>query len=385
VAGHSLLGRWQQRLAGGSEYALQLSYGEEETVRTLDAEFQHRLAEVAGHKALWGLGYRRAVDQLDELGAGFLRLEFDPQRRTSERYGFFLQDELALWPDTLSLLLGTKIEHNSYTGIEIQPNARLLLTPWSDHTLWAAVARAVRTPSRAERDVRFEQSLEPTSGMPLGVARFVGNEDFDSEALIAYEAGYRWQAARNFSTDLALFLNDYRELRTIEAGRPQVETASGAPRLVLPVTPGNGMEGQTWGAELLLDYRPLERWRLQASYTFLEMDLATAPGSIDRSTPEATEGQSPRHQASLRSLLNLPHALELDAWLRLVDELPAAAVERYLTLDLRLGWRPLKGVELSLVGQNLLDRSHPEFEQDLYRTARSEVERSVYGKLSFSF
>jgi iron complex outermembrane receptor protein len=145
------------------------------------------------------------------------------------------------------------------------------------------------------------------------------------------------------------------------------------------------MGGEVYGAELAADWTPLKWWRLRAAYTFLEMQLHTSSGSSE-SSQVTPEGQSPHHQVSLRSLIDLPWHFELDAWLRCVDELPALGVGSYVTLYVRLGWKPVKSLELSIVGQNLLDSRHPEFALEVIDpTVRTEVERAIYGKITWGF
>src|SRR6185503_2446712 len=114
-------------------------------------------------------------------------LVFDPADRTDNLASAFLQDEFTLVPERLRLTVGSKIEHNDYSGVEVQPSGRLLFTPPDPrHTVWASVARAVRTPSRIEHDLTLTAAL-PTGGF----ARLLGNDDFDSEKVINYQVGYR--------------------------------------------------------------------------------------------------------------------------------------------------------------------------------------------------
>src|SRR5262249_47648819 len=113
--------------------------------------------------------------------------------------------EITLVESALFLTLGTKLEDNDFTGFEVQPSIRLLWAPEQTWAAWAAVSRGVRTPTRAEDDLRYRQFLAPP--IILDSVR-----TFDSEELIAYEIGYRAQPVERFSWDIALFYNRYQHL-----------------------------------------------------------------------------------------------------------------------------------------------------------------------------
>jgi iron complex outermembrane receptor protein len=380
--GGNILGRWQHKYSETSEMALQLYYDrtERKTIQldmsldTLDLDFQHRFKPCDRHDIIWGFGYRLYQDSL----SGDAEVQFDREHRTTDRIGFFVQDEIELIDDMFSCLIGTKLESNTYSDFEIQPNLRLLLTPSPKHTIWGAISRAVRTPSRGEFDARFTQGVIP--GPYPTVVMLLGDDGFESEELLAYEAGYRWQAMSGLSFDLAIFYNDYSRLRSLETGR-YIHTDWG---VIIPIRPENKGEGETYGLELVADWRATPWWHFQAAYTFLRMDLDTIDDSTDTTLSQA-EGESPRHQLSLRSMMNLPNEIQLDSWLRYVDALRAGGTSPYITLDARLAWRPFPGLELALVGQNLLDHSHPEFSAEILENLSTEVPRSFYGKITWRF
>jgi iron complex outermembrane receptor protein len=390
VGGGHLLGRWQRVFSKASELVLQLYYDRtereaalvDEERDTFDLEFQHGFSPTARHNVVWGLGYRRTGDDI----RGSEILSFDPTRRTDELASAFFQDEVTLRPDRLWLILGSKLERNDYSGFELQPNLRTVWIPRQRHTLWAAVSRAVRTPSRAEHDLRLSQVAGPGDlfpGSPPAVLTLRGNTGYDSEELRAWELGYRAGLAPGLFLDLATFYNVYDRLRATRTGQPSLQVAPAPPYLVAPVHPSNDLDGKTYGAELAVDWRAARIWRLSAAYSYLRIQLHLRPG-IDLASSSAT-GESPRHQLYLRSSWDLPRGLELDLMARSVDDLPAAAVEGYTSLDLRLGWRPLQRLELSLVGQNLLDGAHVEFVPEIIPTHPTGVERGVYGKLTWRF
>ena len=148
-------------------------------------------------------------------------VQFDDDDRRDQLFSFFVQDDITLLPERLSLTIGSKFENNDYTGFEIQPNIRMLWRADDRNTFWSAVSRAVRTPGVAEHDTQLIQQVIP--GTPITEISFQGDDDFRSETLIAYEAGYRVQPHERFSADLALFYNQYDHLRTIEPGTPYLD------------------------------------------------------------------------------------------------------------------------------------------------------------------
>ena len=299
----------------------------------------------------------------------------DPTAKGVNLFSGFVQDTIRFWDDRLRLSLGAKLEHNDYTGFEIQPDARILWAATPDQTLWAAVSRAVRTPARIDHDISFTYGvLAPDnprnpSSIPL-LLTIAGNREFQSEELLAYECGYRIKATDRLSADLAFFYNVYDSLRTGEPDHESLRFAL-APALHAQMTTvlDNKMKGETYGAEISTDWRMLDWWRFQAAYTYLQIQMHPTDDSLDSYNETATEGMAPHSQFSLRSTMNLPHNLELDGWFRYVDRLPDigvgsyanVGVDSYATIDLRLGWRPRENLEVSLVGQNLLEDRHLEF------------------------
>lgn len=303
----------------------------------------------------------------------------------------FVQDEITLVPDRFRLTMGTKLEHNDFTGFEWQPSGRFSWTPHPRHTVWASVARAVCTPSRTEWEMELIRQLvppfSPTGVVPSlpfpAILSFRGNHDFVSENLIAYELGYRVQPYARLWLDATVFYNDYDHLRSIEPGAPTLKT-SPATYVFVPVNADNNVFGETYGGELAGHWQAAEWWQWHASYTFLQMQLHKRPGSGDP-IQEPTEGNSPHHQIALYSRMNLPGHVELDAGLRFVDSLPNLRVSSYWTAELRLAWKPRPNLELALLGRNLLDSQHAEFQGTFLKSQPTEIERSVFGSLLWRF
>jgi len=302
--------------------------------------------------------------------------------RTDALYSGFLQDEIGLVPNRLSLTLGTKLLKTNYTGLQLQPTVRLLWTPSTGQSVWAAFTHAVRTPSAAERAFYLSGFIGfGPGGIPF-FARFNANPDFGSEQLNGYELGYRRLLASRFYFDLTGFYNHYHDLFSEDIiGAPFLETTPAPAHFLLPADFGNGLLGTTKGVEIAPEWDPASFWRLRASYSYLQMNLRKAPNSLDVGTAPFVEGSSPRHQVSVQSGFNLTKALNLDLTYRYVSALRALVVKPYSTGDVRFAWKLRPSLEFSVVGQNLFQPDHFEFASDPGPIVG--VRRSVYGQITW--
>lgn len=384
VHGGNVLGRWHRQLGPNSNLQLRVYYDRthrddpsyRDDLDTFDVDLQHRYSPAAGHDVIWGLNYRHT----DNTNRGKLLFAIDPASSRDGVVSGFVQDQIKL-ADSLQLTLGTKLEHNDFSGLEVQPSVRLAWEPAREHTLWGSISRAVRVPTRLERDIRVDAS-DP-EGDP--VFRLLGNRDFDSEELLAYELGYRWQVLAPLFADLALFHHRYERLASLEVGTPYLDPENG--RTIVPVVNRNLTEGYSQGVEALVTYAPGPSLRLSASYSYVRLSLDPHGADLNRGT--FLEGATPRHRIGLRSSLDLPGNLQLDAQLRhesrirsMPEIVSGEGLPAYTELDLRIAWRGLDGIELSIVGQNLLHGRHAEFGTP---ATRGEIERGVYGKLAWHF
>jgi len=368
IAGGNLLGRWSRTLQNGSAIQVQAYYDRTrriypgtfgEDLYTYDIGVQHRFSLGTHHDVVWGGGYRLMRDEVTNSAV----LAFLPPSLRLGLANIFLQDSISLG-ERLQLTLGTKLESNSYTGLEVQPSARLAWKLRDHALLWSAISRAVRTPSRLDRDF-----FVPSSA-PFVLA---GGPDFKSETVIAYEIGYRAQPVSQASFSISTFYNVYDNLRS-------VELAPGGVPLLGPFVLANKMEGYTYGVETWGSYHVLDWWQLTAGYNYLKEKLGFKADSSDSNI--AAAGNDPTHQVSARSTMNLPYNLEFDVAMRAIGHLPNPNVPEYIALDGRLGWIPMKSLEISLAGFNLLDRRHPEFE---VQPPRSEIRRTFYVRMLWNF
>lgn len=370
VSGGHVLGRWSHTQSESSDTSLQLycnrlrraQSNATQTDDTLDLDFQHRWALTQRHELVWGLGYRFNSNLSNNEGV----VTFSPKRRDTQLFSSFIQDEIQLIQDRLSLIVGSKLEHNDYTGVELQPSVRMSWTPRSNHNVWGAISRAVRTPSRADNDLRVR----------AGSASLSGSDQFESETVIAYELGYRTQVTEKVTLDVATFYNDYDELRS-------KEHSDGTDPLDLYYD--NLLSGETYGVEIATHVQPTEAWTLSTGYSFARIQLHCDSESGDTSS-EQMEGNSPHNQVFVQSRHNLSNRLQCDALVFYVDNLPLMNIPAYTRLDLRLGYQVSDQLELSFIGQNLLDPKHLEFNSEENNSDTSGIiERALIARLTYRF
>ena len=386
--GGNILGRWDHRFSDRSETALQMyydggrrqQYGLHEGRDTLDFDFKHHLAVGSRQDLVWGFGYRRDSFY---VRPGY-SISMIPPASDDQLLNSFVQDEVRL-SDSLWLTLGSKFEHNSYTGFEYEPGIRLLWSPSNRQAAWAAVSRAIRQPTLEDVAVRYNAAAFPGPDGLVSLVSVFGNAEVKSEELLAYEAGYRAQASRRISADVSAFYNIYDHLRTFEPAEPFLESSPSPLHLVIPHVTMNKMHGNTYGVEVSSSLSLSRWWQVSPGYAWLKMNLHAEPGSLDTNSPLAV-GNSPRHQFQIRSSIDLPQHFEFDSGLYYVGRLSALDVSNHARVDARLGWRPGRSWELSVVGQNLLEPRHLEFFYNSDTPVQStEIQRSVFGEIRWWF
>jgi iron complex outermembrane receptor protein len=358
ISGGNLLARWHgerlqvQAYFDNTEREIPGSF--RERLNTLDAEFQHSLTAGNAQLITWGAGHRRSYDHV----ANSAVLAFLPDTTTLQWSNVFVQDEISL-RENLRLTLGAKVERNPYSGAEFLPSVRISWKPERSELVWAALSRAVRAPSRLDREL-FAPGRPPFL--------LAGGPDFRSEIAKVLEVGYRAQPAARLSYSVTGFYSVYDHLRSVEP--------AGSGVFVL----GNEMEGKARGAEAWGVFGATATWRLSAGALLLDQDLRLKPGSGDTSGIAAA-GNDPAHQFALRSSLDLPRQQHFDVMARRVGRLPSPEVPAYTAVDARYAWQARRDVELSVTAQNLFDRHHAEFGS---AATRSEIERGVFVRLKWS-
>lgn len=388
-SGGHVRGRWE---TGGADRGLAAQVFVDRFRRDLSLVTEHRTTwdlegqarvRLGRHDLQTGVSFRRSDDRFDATDGA----RMFPDAATLDWLAAFVQDEMALASLRSRVTLGVKAERNDYTGWEVQPTARWAVRPSRNQTLWAALSAAVRTPSRAARGLEAESIL--FAGPPL---RIMGSSELRSERLRGYEAGYRLARDR-WSVDLAAFHHRYRDLEIVrpDLAHPIIEPIDEPPffRVVIPASFGNGGRGHAQGAELALDLRPRDRWRVLATGSWLHARISSPEGSLLRDDPKS----NPERQFSVTSFHDMGR-WQLDATLRRVSALAGAGsgdvfalpgVPSYTTADLRIGYRAGPRLDLSLAGRNLARSRQLEFVPEGYWTPRSEVERSVFLQATIRF
>lgn len=332
LSGGNILGRWDHTFSSRSDTTFQFYFDNyerngpesEETRNTVDFDFSQHWVWGSRQDVIWGAGYRRTWDNT----LGTIDQAFNPPDAALQLFTFFVQDTILLQPDRLFSTVGTKVENNYFTGFELEPSVRLAWTPSNWLTFWSAVSRAERSPT--QRNIGLNAALgvlpDPSGSSTPVESVLYGNPTFQSEHVVAYEAGFRAQANKRLSIDVSAFFNHYDHLETLEPG-PEVFEPSPAPaRFVMPITFGNLMYGTTEGGELSTNLKLTDRWTLSPGYAFLEMHLHTEPSSLDTTSVTEYQGSNPQHQAQLRSHVDLSHGLSWDASAYFVGALPIQGV-----------------------------------------------------------
>ncbi|MET1756365.1 TonB-dependent receptor [Novosphingobium sp. RD2P27] len=395
---YNVLGRWTHQQNEKLDWSLQVyhSYLNRREVgfagvrsKVLDADLGVHWVPNATHDIAVGLGAR----QLDDESTSTPSVTLTRLANTDRWLSGYVQDDISLIEDKLRLTIGAKLEKNDFTGFEFQPSARVFLKVGKGLALWGAVSRAVRTPSLLERVTQISLTAllpgAPENPLPLPVyPRLNGVPDKKSEILLSYEAGFRADLAEGWSLDVAGYYNDYSRLLALAPTgfQPILSPSIAQPvGLYADFDLGGAADARTWGFEALLKGQIASGWRMEASYSHLNYEVGPDPLSGAPYELVFPLQGSPRHQLGLRSYADLSDNVLLDTQLRHVSELYHGQVPAYTALDARLTYRPRVGLEMSLIGEGLLDDQRLEFIQNLYPTPPSYVPRTVAAEVRLQF
>lgn len=359
LSGVNLSAVWKRQLADESTITVQGYFDRTERVvpptfterlNLFDLQFIHSLRAGRVHNVSWGAEYRYGVDRVTNSPY----VAFLPADLNQKWFALFAQDEISI-AKQLRLSLGVRSEHNDYTGNEFLPSARLAWRVAPNHLLWTAASRTVRAPSRLDVDIFIP-------GAPPFL--LTGGPDVVSEIANVYELGYRGQPASSLTLSATVFHSLYDHLRTQEIAPSRTS-----------IFFANEMKGTTSGVEMWASYQPMRNWRLSAGFNGITEEFELEPGSNDFAGLIAQNGRDPRRSWRLRSSLDLPWRSELDVIARRVSRRTNPDVPAYSAVDIRYGWKPRPGMEISVTGQNLLGDGHGEFTNIATRT---EIGRGVY-------
>ena len=363
-----LLTQWNRKRSNGSEFDLRFFYDHNrqsdalghdkiQTIETADFEFNYHLRVHDRHDLVWGGGIRQVLDRIQPDFNSF----FVPESYRARTYNGFVQHEVRLKGEAIRLTTGSKFERNSFSGFEIQPTFRVLWAPTKTQSVWAAVSRAVRVPSREELDGLEVDSIGETEAGEIEYALLVRSPDFQPEKLIAYEAGYRFVTARRLSIDVASFYNAYDDLRTIETGAT-VATLSPFAGLMTPLVRANHAYGRVMGAEVTAFWTLSQGIQLSGNYTRLEPQLDARPESNDEDA-EAFEGTNARNLVYVRTYADLPYGVEFAGELRYVSAITGEEIPAYVDGNIHLSRAIRAGLRLNLTVENLIHRRHAEWDE----------------------
>jgi iron complex outermembrane receptor protein len=378
VSGANLLGRWRHDLGITSDLQVQAYYDRTyrlgpqvgETRNTFDIDILHHFVLQNRNEIIWGFGARWSPSDIIQTVP---TVNFLPHHQDDNLYSAFVQDQITIVQNQLWLTLGSKFEHNIFTGWENEPSGRVLWTPTSHQTVWAAVTRAVRTPSRIDEDLQLTGFVSTPPPIYICVC---DNAKFDSEKLLGYEAGYRKLFGPRLYLDIAAFHNKYNDLTSY--GDATISLTSTPPPLAVLISLpfANGIMGSTNGGEFSPEWKASRWMEVRATYSYVTMNLEDQPTHTKTSYVSTYEGSSPHNQVTAQLLFNLPRGFEFDPTYRYVGALPALSVHAYQTADARLGWHFTKRFDLSITGQNLFQPRHAESGSFL-------VERSAYAQITW--
>lgn len=380
ASGGDVTARWRKNLGTRADIYLQgfwwhdhrigSNFGEDRD--TLDVDFLHRFWLGERNQISWGAGARVSPSSITQTVP---TIYWNPMKQTDWIATAYLQDDIKLIPNRLSVMLGSKFDWNNYTQYEDQPSIRLLFTPTATTTFWASVSKAMRVPDRVDRDLHVDVYVAPLFG------EITGNSSIHAERLVAYEAGARTLLGPRVYLDVTAFHNQYHNIIAQSGAKIGLAPTPPFPpgHLLVLFNYLNGIAGDTDGAEIAPEWQAARWWKLRAGYSYLHVDLKDQPGFTDKLTVTTLHGSSPNSQAFLQSQINLSKHVDFDQAIRFMGALPAQKVPAYVTGDARIGWHPTKSLTLSVAGQNLFQPRHAEFGTNPGPTVL--IKRSVYAKL----
>ena len=372
LTGGNIMARWEHQLSNTGRFKLQAYIDQarresvilDNKITTYDLEFQHQLPPQGAHSVIWGGSIRHIKDTTSDV----FTIQVEEDIRENDLFSIYLQDEIDLAAYHSKLTLGSKFEHNEYSGLELQPSIRLTVSPSEKQTYWAAISRAVHTPTRFSTDGSI--NIYSTTPMP-NIFTIESNKDLDSEKLIAYEAGWRSQVNKQVSLDLSFFYNDYKQLR----GRIYQGWNFMINPPVLTITYDNELEGSAHGFEFASSWNVSETFRLRTNYSYLKLSIDSDSGPSD-SDIEEIEDSSPEHQLVVISDIDINEKTELNFAIRYISEIEL--IPAYTSISANISWRMNRNLTWNIAGHNLFDSKHPEFANQGESSPPSEIERSLY-------
>jgi len=394
--GGSLLARWEHKFSNGSDVTGQFSWerNHDRDVQTplsydiLGLDLQQHTAAGERQELVWGVDFHESLYRFAETPIHPTLFLYSAQRLPNVNdalFAVFGEDQISLVREKVELIVGAQLSHSDFAGFQIQPTARLLWTPTANLSSWAAISRAVRTPSIYERSFDGIVTATPIQPPLFALVHLTGDPNFRSESVVAYEAGQRLQIGPRLSLDASAFYNVYQHLASVTTGQAIFIPGSGQlpPYLEIPTVFGNRRYGESYGGEVSATFNASNRWKLTGGYSMVEIHSNSYPG-IYSDDSLRTEGGSPEHEFQIHSYLDLTSKIQLDSGIYYYGAMPALGVPRHLRGDLCLGWRPTEKWEFSAGVQDAFDPNHIEYISSRFNQL-VEVPRNWYGKATWRF
>ena len=397
--GYNVLGRWTRSWARDNTLTVQAYFDRTErsefalmtTVKTFDVDISHYFAWGERYETVWGAGYRSVDDRAISSGD----ISFQQPEFQADLFSAFLQQDAFFFDKHFRVSVGSKFEHNDFTGFEIQPSIRAIWVDDDRWSLWAAISRAVRTPSRLETSADIDLGrldAEPSNGVPLPVQfSLLGDAGLEAEDLLAFEVGFRRNWGGRVVLDITAYAHRYDDLLEIATTSPQTRFAplgpNGAPvpvELDQSILIANGRKGDIIGFEGALQLHPTDWWSLRIAGDVKRLNHPTIEAQ-DSSLNALFLGDSPEYAVSARSDVDITTDLNATLWARRVGALTQSGADGYTDLDFRIGYRLSSRLEISVLGENLANRARREFPSELYPAPFGFIERKVSASMSARF
>jgi iron complex outermembrane receptor protein len=393
--GHFLT-KWDHYLNANNHWAIRAFY-ERANVKDyqlqmksdiFDMDFTHYFSFGERNNVTWGGGYRRTNS--DVVNSTMITLK--PSVFSSNIYNGFVQDEMALDNDKRWLFtFGSKFSYYSQTRFEVEPTGSLSWHINDKNTLWSSISHTIRVPGRGQTSnasYLVYNSLRNVGGAELPVmTQITGKSGIDAENATMYQMGWRSELNWGLTADTTLFYSQYDSIIGITSmGLPTINNSLGIPAIISSFRSENNLNAQSYGAELSVNWQTTEWWRNYLSYTFINIDAQ--PSSVNAYDANKDEKSTPQHQVSLRTNFNVTRDIDFDVWWRYTDSTVTnkRPINDYFNTDMRVAWRPVKSLELSLVGQNLIQTQHIEYQGDILAQPQATyVSRGVYAKFNWQF
>ncbi len=269
-------------------------------------------------------------------------------------YSFFAEDRWRLARD-LDLFIGFRMDHHPLAKEAYSPRLSLVKMLGPNQSLRLSAAQAFKNPSYFQN---YLQVYTPTLVQ-------LGEDDLEQEKIQSLELAYQVWNPAGISLLASLFYNKY-----IDVIDMRLEDRDGMATLIS----SNSYDGDQYGIEIDLSWRPARAWLLAANYSYI----------WKQRVEDATFGPVPTHQVNLEMRYDWSAGYWMDTRVHWQDRgdyswgFAAEAdqlhpqlgdifeegwqqTEAYTYVDLSFGYRPLhRRWEVAGAVHNLFHDSHKE-------------------------